>query len=1144
MEMSYSPHSEAGGTLHLPSPTHPHSYRMDGFSISQIRRSLSRSPSKPSRHRLSPQNTPGSPISPLALSRAYSPSAKGAGAGAGACSNGSPTNSSESPFMAGQPHSAAKKNKFSLRRTAPFRSSVRTRSASQSPMRRALGEGANQGNTTPSSRARRTSGEENEKILATGTMGTHTADDKALLTRFDRNDAPIKFEFARSRADNNAPGANCLVPMKSSPLKRSDGIMNLDQASLGSPVAKRRSLHGPTSGGDWDVFDLAPSMNSESAGNNNDVDKDAPAQPLSSPLPKRGSPLRKSLSLRKSTLQQRHGPAGTRPKPASEQAPEFAIPGQAASKTRQRMSLDSSLPFAVGSEQISSPFRRSMHNQDNHPQQTHPFNASRINQPQQPQPYRHPLSNALTPSSSSSSMGDEAPQNAPPVAPERRSLENKPVTEQGQHAKTKAFSRSLPIGASRPQLSRAVAERGVTENGSFSTPEAYKMAKPLPAAFMSTGLISKRNRNIDDINNGVGYAMPDTPSKRVSFPPMNATPFSISKTSRPQHEFGTPTTPFSTHSSKPSPETFGKGVSIFGSRTGSHMRRGSFTSVDGDDNAHSPSGGHVDSQSSNDEMPPTPTKPSVGGKAGHSKENSLRSSLFGRRTSLTTDTFVPPSPGPETKPSSPKPIRNASPANSQDGSERASPHTPQETFLPPDPSGLSISGRDGNRNSSNFRHSRSSFGSFPPATPTAPRDQGFSFGHGQSVGGFARLTQNDVDTALTSRFTSVSKMGGGEFSQVFRVEGPSDNIVSTPSGSAHPTNVWAVKKNKRPYVGMKDRQKKLREVAILRALRGNNNIVTYTDSWESNNYLYIQTEFCENGNLKDFLAHAGFKARLDDFRIWKILLELTLGIMHIHSCGFIHLDLKPANVLIDWEGVLKIGDFGLASPWPAPKDIDGEGDREYIGPEILSGRFDKPADIFALGMIMLEIAGNIVLPDNGVSWQRLRAGDMSDLPSLTWSSESTLARDESGDPINYLAPAESSETLLGSDGGGGCGHHDGFPPHAGTALQPAATPKLVRSTSHDLVVPPNFMVDPHDPDCLDKVVQWLIMPRPDDRPSIEQLYAASGVQWVAKRRRSGATIYEGNWGPADYVLDRPAGGGGGGAVAGLDEGDVEMEDVC
>lgn len=232
------------------------------------------------------------------------------------------------------------------------------------------------------------------------------------------------------------------------------------------------------------------------------------------------------------------------------------------------------------------------------------------------------------------------------------------------------------------------------------------------------------------------------------------------------------------------------------------------------------------------------------------------------------------------------------------------------------------------------------------------------------------------------------------------------------------------------------------------------------------------------------------------------------GVKHIHDSGFIHLDLKPANVFIDWEGVLKIGDFGLASTWPAPQGIDGEGDREYIGPEILRGQFDKPADVFALGMIMVEIAGNIILPDNGASWQRLRQGDLSDLPSLTFSSDTTLERDESGDPIldEEAAMIPSHETLLGSD-------HDDETSQALRKLSPR------RHLPATLVEPPRFMVDPEDDGALDRVVQWMISPDPEARPVIEQIFHLDGVQWVEKRRRAGATIYEGNWGPADYVLN-------------------------
>lgn len=233
-----------------------------------------------------------------------------------------------------------------------------------------------------------------------------------------------------------------------------------------------------------------------------------------------------------------------------------------------------------------------------------------------------------------------------------------------------------------------------------------------------------------------------------------------------------------------------------------------------------------------------------------------------------------------------------------------------------------------------------------------------------------------------------------------------------------------------------------------------------------------------------------------------LLLTGLQGIKSIHDAGFIHLDIKPANIFIDWEGVLKIGDFGMATTWPAPSNLDdGEGDRLYIGPEILKGRFDKPADIFSLGMTLLEIAGNIVLPDYGASWQKLRAGDLSDLPELTFSSESSLPRDDSGDPVNTTPGGTAMDTFDDDD--------DDF------SLNPRPSNPY---RTHDLVKPPRFMVDPNDPEALDKVVQWMISPLPEDRPLVDQLLACGGVRWVECRRRAGATIFEGNWGPADDVL--------------------------
>jgi mitosis inhibitor protein kinase SWE1 len=239
-------------------------------------------------------------------------------------------------------------------------------------------------------------------------------------------------------------------------------------------------------------------------------------------------------------------------------------------------------------------------------------------------------------------------------------------------------------------------------------------------------------------------------------------------------------------------------------------------------------------------------------------------------------------------------------------------------------------------------------------------------------------------------------------------------------------------------------------------------------------------------------------------------------VKHIHDSGFIHLDLKPANILITFEGVLKIADFGMATKWPAPAGIEGEGDREYIGPEILMGKFDKPADVFALGLIMLEIAGNVELPDNGPSWQKLRTGDMSDVPSLTWSDGgSTVSRDQSGNP---LSRQQSLEFYRSDSGDEGFGSPKPLSRQIKDKSLGGSTTRFEVSYRGEILRAPTFMTDPQNDQALERIVGWMISPNPADRPLPDQILGTVGVKWVEARRRAGATVFEGNWGPADETF--------------------------
>jgi hypothetical protein len=154
-----------------------------------------------------------------------------------------------------------------------------------------------------------------------------------------------------------------------------------------------------------------------------------------------------------------------------------------------------------------------------------------------------------------------------------------------------------------------------------------------------------------------------------------------------------------------------------------------------------------------------------------------------------------------------------------------------------------------------------------------------------------------------------------------------------------------------------------------------------SDLYISEKFIYILYKYYPNGDLLDYLEKLDDNFQFSPDFYWDIIFEMIMGLKYFHELGYLHLDVKPSNFLVDENGYLKLSDFGLCqriSDIPFLTDII-EGDKVYISNEALNfnskGILNTKADIFSLGLSIFEIFAKIELPSSGDSWVELRSGN-------------------------------------------------------------------------------------------------------------------------------------------------------------------------
>ena len=228
-------------------------------------------------------------------------------------------------------------------------------------------------------------------------------------------------------------------------------------------------------------------------------------------------------------------------------------------------------------------------------------------------------------------------------------------------------------------------------------------------------------------------------------------------------------------------------------------------------------------------------------------------------------------------------------------------------------------------------------------------------------------------TNVTIRWQQGQYVGGGTFGSVWAA-------INLDSGS-----MMAVKEIRLqdpqviPHIIGQIRD----EMSVLQIL-DHPNIVQYYGIEVHRDKVYIFMEFCSGGSLAGLLEHG----RIEDETVIQVYaLQMLEGLAYLHESNVVHRDVKPENILLDHNGVIKFVDFGAAkviARQTATRDPNlgrgGNSDRQgrkrsmtgtpmYMSPEVIKGNnnIDSPTsptskprpgavDIWSLGCVVLEMA--------------------------------------------------------------------------------------------------------------------------------------------------------------------------------------------
>jgi len=174
------------------------------------------------------------------------------------------------------------------------------------------------------------------------------------------------------------------------------------------------------------------------------------------------------------------------------------------------------------------------------------------------------------------------------------------------------------------------------------------------------------------------------------------------------------------------------------------------------------------------------------------------------------------------------------------------------------------------------------------------------------------------------------------------------------------------------------------------------NVVSVFDIGESENTYFIVMDFVHGTNLKALLEYQAKKggAMPVPLVVW-ILNEILKGLAYAHKLtdsetgrpiGIVHRDISPPNILVSWNGEVKLTDFGLAKATTQLESTDPgvvKGKYSYLSPEAARGEeIDHRADVFSAGILAFEMLTGRRLFRGKNDYQTIALVRACDVPSV------------------------------------------------------------------------------------------------------------------------------------------------------------------